>query len=257
MHVKYISVILQRMKQDPSLEITHFTTLPHIWWGAKTRAGQKRYDNKITLMRRMCNIARARSILEVGCGDGEFTKRLARAFTGKTKIIAIDVTPKAIERASIAVKQKNVTFRIENITHLTLPNNSCDIICGVSILHHVPLSAALREMYRVLKPGGEIFFTEPNMLNPHTFVGLHIPYVREKMEFSPEETAFVRWKLFDQINKAKFKDIRIRNYDFLHPLTPDPLISLVEKISTVAEKIPILKEVSGSLVIYAKKHYHI
>ncbi len=60
-----------------------------------------------------------------------------------------------------------------------------------------------------------------------------------------------------EINKEKFKDIRIRNYDFLHPLTPDPLISLVEKISTVAEKIPILKEVSGSLVIYAKKHYHI
>ena len=241
------------MKRDPSLEIKHFSTLPHIWWGAKTRAGQKRYDNKITLMRRMCNISKARAVLEVGCGDGEFTKRLARAVTGKTKIIAIDVTPKAIERASIAVKQKNVTFRIENIANLSLPNNSCDIICGVSILHHVPLSATLQEMYRVLKSGGEIFFTEPNMLNPHTFAGLHIPFLRKKMEFSPEETAFIRWKLAQQIKEARFMHVIVRNYDFLHPFTPPALIPLIESLSAYLETIPLLKEISGSLVVYARK----
>lgn len=241
------------MKRDPSLEIKHFSTLPHIWWGAQTRAGQKRYDNKITLMRRMCNISKAACILEVGCGDGEFTKRLARVVASHTNIIAIDVTPKAIERARASVKQKNVTFRIKNITHLPLPNNSCDIICGISILHHVPLSPALREMHRVLKPRGEIFFTEPNMLNPHTFAGLHIPYLRKKMEFSPEETAFVRWKLVQQMKKAKFEDIRVVNYDFLHPLTPRSLITFVEYVGALAERIPVLKEVSGSLFVYARK----
>src|SRR3990167_9457637 len=90
-----------------SLEIEHFTSLDHIWWGAKTIAGQKRYDNKAALFQKLCT--RRGRILEVGCGDGEFTKRLAKL---GNKIVATDATPALIKRARKNIKTKNVTFRV-------------------------------------------------------------------------------------------------------------------------------------------------
>lgn len=234
-------------------EIRHFTNLPHVWWGARTPAGQKRYDNKAALFKKRIKQKKAIKILEVGCGDGEFTKRLIRVVNHKCKIVAMDITPILIKRANELIKDKRATFKIDDIESMAFPDKTFDIVCGISILHHVDIDKALREIYRVLKKGGEIFFTEPNYLNPHIFLGLHIKPSREKMEFSPNETAFKRWGLERIIKHIGFIDIEVKNYDFLHPYTPKPLIDIVEKISQVAEKIPLVKEISGSLMVYAKK----
>jgi len=70
---------------------------------------------------------------------------------------------------------------------------------------------------------------------------------------SPDETAFIRWKLKNVLKKAGFKDIEIFPYDFLHPSVPKSLIGIVKSIGFVTEKTPLLREIAGSLIIYAKK----
>jgi hypothetical protein len=50
-----------------------------------------------------------------------------------------------------------------------------------------------------------------------------------------------------------FKNVRIFPYDFLHPVTPKPLIGLVNSIGKIIEKIPVLKEIAGSVIIYGEK----
>lgn len=234
-------------------EIEHFSKLPHVWWGLKTIAGQKRYDNKLDNLVKYCNIQNKSKILEVGCGNGEFTKRLAKIKSKDIKIAAIDLTPDLITLARKTVKNSNVIFKIDNLHKLSFNNNEFNLVCGISILHHVDLGKSLSEIYRVLKPGGEIFFTEPNMLNPVIFLGIHIPILKEKMEFSPDETAFKRWFLEKELKNVGFKYVSVSNYDFLHPNTPKSIITIIEKASSVAEKTPLLKEISGSLIIYAKK----
>lgn len=239
-------------KQDLR-EINHFTKLPHVWWGLKTIAGQKRYDNKFTKLLNLCQVKKGSKILEVGCGTGDFTKRLAKIKTSETKITAIDITPNLIKLAKKTIKNKKITFKTDSLHSLSFKNNFYDIVCGISILHHVSLKKALKEIYRVLKPGGEIFFTEPNLLNPVIYLGLNIELLREKMEFSPDETAFIRWSLEKEIKKAGFKNVKVLNYDFLHPNTPTSLIPFMDYVGSVAENMPLIKEFSGSLIIHAKK----
>lgn len=224
-----------------------------MWWGLKTPAGQKRYDNKLKLFQQNCNLEKTENILEVGCGDGEFTKRLIAVIPQTTMLTATDITPEVLSRSKKIIKNKKLILKISNLESLDFPENKFDIICGISILHHVDLKKALQEIYRVLKKGGEIFFTEPNMLNPQIFFGLHIGFLRKKMEFSPDETAFIRWRLEKQFKKSHFKNVKIKNFDFLHPNIPSFFITPGQKLSQIAERIPLIKEISGSLLVYAKK----
>ncbi len=237
------------MQKRNKSEIDHFTKLDHIWWGAKTVAGQKRYDRRFELFKKRCKPSKKR-ILEIGCGDGEFTRRLIDL---QAEIVGIDITPKVIEKAKKEFKKKKVKFVVGNIEKLKYRSNTFDIVCGISILHHVDTEKSLQEAYRVLKKDGQLFFSEPNLLNPHILLGLNIPWLRKKMEYSPDEVALIRWKMVKMLRDIGFSFVEVVNYDFLHPKTPSGLINIVEKASDSLEKIPLVKEISGSLIIYARK----
>lgn len=231
-------------------EIEHFSALEHIWWGARTKAGQARYDHKLEQLKQICRPKKGDKILEIGCGDGEFTRRLA---TLDCNILATDITKKVVDRGRKFIKGKNIKFKVDNGEKMTSKSNYFDIVCGISILHHLNPEKALKEAYRVLKLGGQIFFTEPNLLNPHIFIGLNISALRSKMEYSPDETALIRWQVEKILKNLGFSIVLVKNHDFLHPKTPDWLIGVVMKFSNALEKMPIIKEISGSLIIWAKK----
>ncbi len=231
-------------------EIQHFSNLEHIWWGAQTPAGQRRYDNKLKRLQLMCQLKKSHKVLEIGCGDGEFTKRL---LTLGCQITATDITLKVVNKGKQAIKAKNISFMVDDAEKMKFKDNSFDIVCGISILHHIDTNKALRESYRVLKKGGQIFFTEPNYLNPHIYAGLHIGWLRQRMEFSPDETALLRWEVVRLLKKIGYSKIAVINYDFLHPNVPSRYINLVENLSNILEKTPLLKEISGSLIVWATK----
>lgn len=136
---------------------------------------------------------------------------------------------------------------------LSFANDSLDFVSGISVLHHMDYRKAFRECHRVLKPGGEIFFSEPNWLNPITFTFFNIPLLRKLMGASPNETALLRWHVKKYLEEIGFRDIEVVNNDFLFPWIPDFSIPAVEWISNVLEKTPLVKEISGSLIIYARK----
>jgi hypothetical protein len=77
--------------------------------------------------------------------------------------------------------------------------------------------------------------------------------MRRWLQVSPDETAFVRWTLAAQLRAAGFRTVDIRPFDFLHPSTPRSLMRAVDTISRVAERKPLLREISGSLHVVAYK----
>src|SRR3989344_2016907 len=219
-----MELLITNMVKRTKQEIEHFSNLDHIWWGTKTDAGQKRYDIKSQIFRKYCQPKKGDWVLEIGCGDGEFTKRIA---DGKIKITATDITPTVINRARNTLKLPRVRFTVKNAERLDYKDNSIDVVCGISILHHLNTERALKEAYRVLKPGGRLFFTEPNLVNPLVFLGLNLYYLRKKMEFSPDETALLRWNLSSMLEKIGFRKVVVKNYDFLFPLIPSSWIKMV------------------------------
>jgi len=190
------------------------------------------------------------SVLELGCGAGRFTRELARS---EADIVAIDVSPELLEIARANCSAPNVRYEIQNAYELSYPDAAFDSVVGSSVLHHLEIEEALREIYRVLKPGGTIYFTEPNMLNPQIAIQKNVPCVKRKVGDSPDETAFFRWPLQRLLEQKGYRDVRIEPFDFLHPKTPVSLIDRLNALGRLLEDVPIISEFAGSLYIRAIK----
>ena len=128
-------------------------------WNWETPAGRIRWARRVKML--TSHLHQEQSVLELGCGTGYFTRELA--VTG-AQITAIDISSELLEVAQQKCSSGNVQFEVGNAYAMTFPDETFDSVVGSSVLHHLELEAALKEIQRVLKPGGSIYFTEPNML---------------------------------------------------------------------------------------------
>ena len=111
---------------------------------------------------------RGGTVLDVGCGPAVFTRELLdRGFN----VIGIDASPNVVSQASQIIadhpRAQHARFTIGDVERLDLPNGSIDVILAVGLVEYLPSDGpALREMRRVLKPGGVAIIT---MTNRHSY----------------------------------------------------------------------------------------
>lgn len=237
-------------------EIKHFDMMAkekgYAWWGSKTYSGKKRKRVRVEMAKKHLGNMKGKTILEIGSAAGDYTKILAEVFR-ESKILATDVSPGQVELAEKTVKAGNVEFRVDDCMNMTFDDESVDAIVANSILHHVDEKKCLKECLRVLRTGGQIFFTEPNIVNPQVFIEKKVPFIKKMAGHSPDELAFYRKDIEKTLEGLSYEKIKVKNFDFLHPATPKFLCDTVNALSRILEKIPFIKEVSGSLIINAKK----
>jgi 2-polyprenyl-3-methyl-5-hydroxy-6-metoxy-1,4-benzoquinol methylase len=237
----------------PIHEIEHGKMLAEsdaeILWGWGTPAGKVRAERRGALIASAANITTEYRVLEIGCGTGLFTEMFAK--TG-AEVFAVDISPDLISLAEKkGITSSKVKFLCKRFEEF-VADDPFDAIIGSSILHHLDIDSALKNIKRLLKPGGWLVFAEPNMLNPQVFA--ERTFLRNKLSYvSPDETAFVRWLLRRKLLEAGFEEIRITPFDWLHPYIPSRLIKIVFRIGLIIEKIPLIREFSGSLLIKARK----
>jgi len=219
-------------------------------WANVTPAGQSRQDRRARLAVECAKISRGTKVLELGCGNGEFSKR----FIGNgADMYCVDISSKLIEMLRTRYAGVNLKFETADIESLPYSDGYFDAVIGNGILHHLNLEICLREIYRVLKKRGKIFFCEPNMLNPEVFLETKIRWIGRRAQKTEDETAFIRWRLKKTLAENGFRNIGIAAFDFLQPITPVGFINIVLKLGSVLEKIPFIKEIAGSLRISAEK----
>jgi SAM-dependent methyltransferase len=123
--------------------------------------------------------AGAGRVLEVGCGWGELAERIARE-TGAT-VVATDLSPRMVELA----RARGIDARVADVQDLPFADGTFDAVVAAWMLYHVPdLDRALREVVRVLKPGG-------------TFVAItnsasHLQELRDLVGSGPSPITFSR-----------------------------------------------------------------
>jgi ubiquinone/menaquinone biosynthesis C-methylase UbiE len=102
-------------------------------------------------------------VLDVGTGKGAALIPAARRVGATGRVVGIDLSSAMLEEAARAARAAgiaNYELRKMDAEHLEFPDASFDAVtCAFSLFFFPALDAALREMYRVSKPGGRIGIT--------------------------------------------------------------------------------------------------
>ena len=113
-------------------------------WNWESPAGKVRWQRRVKLL--SDQLKEGDAILELGCGTGYFTRELAKL---KIDITAIDISPELIVSAKKEVPARNVTFEIQNAYQMAFAENTFDAVVGSSVLHHLEIDKAVKEIFRV------------------------------------------------------------------------------------------------------------
>lgn len=108
-----------------------------------------------------------KKILDIGCGCGEAALYFIRsgAFVDAMDISsgALDILRQRAQRFAFTQRLRIIKSPAE---HLPQQSEFYDNVYGYGILHHVDIEKTIREVHRVLKPGGKAVFIEPLSYNP-------------------------------------------------------------------------------------------
>jgi SAM-dependent methyltransferase len=120
------------------------------------RVEQYRYKEYAPWMPRVMGFDKFRGarLLEIGCGMGTDLLQFAR---GGARCTGIDLTPRSVEitRHRFALYGSRGNFMIADGEQLPFASETFDVVYSNGVLHHTPdTSGAIRELHRVLRPGG-------------------------------------------------------------------------------------------------------
>ncbi|MEM2001298.1 MAG: class I SAM-dependent methyltransferase [Candidatus Methanomethylicaceae archaeon] len=106
-------------------------------------------------------------VLDYGCGSGWLGVYLAKQ---GAQVEGFDISGKLIEVATQRARMNGVdhlcNFRKMSAENLEYPDESFDLVLGISILHHVDLPPAVFHLKRVMREGALAIFIEPLGENP-------------------------------------------------------------------------------------------
>jgi ABC-2 type transport system ATP-binding protein len=166
------------------------------------------------------------SVVEFGCGTGYFTRAIAE---NARHVTATDLSKRMIEAARSNLRGlDNVAFQVQDSESASMPSDEYDAALMANMLHTLddPVKA-LKECYRVLKPGGTL---------------LIINYTEEGMSRVERTLLFFRFAL-------KFGFPPRKNW----PLTSEKLPSFLAQAGFRIERIDLIKGRLNAFYIKAKK----
>jgi SAM-dependent methyltransferase len=179
---------------------------------------------------------RGKRVLDVGCGDGTYTRELF-ARGGLASIHGVDRAERAIEVARACAGTRAVTFEVASADSLPMGDASFDVAHLRGVLHHMddPIRG-LREAMRVARL---VVVTEPNGYNPVLKVLERLSsYHREHGERSFFPTILEGW--------ARGLGGSVRSVHFLGLVPffcPDSMAGALKAVEPLVERAPVLRTV--------------
>ncbi len=217
---------------------------------------------------------RGKYLLDLGCGAGE--NSVYFAWLG-ANCVAADYSPGMVDVALRLAAANGVTVqgRVINAMAIDYPDHTFDIVYAANLLHHIPDPwLTIKEIHRVLKPGGQMCFWDPLRHNPVINVyrkiatevrtedetPLHINMVNDiKKLFSTTRFdafwiatlwIFLQFYLIEKVNpnQERYWKKIILEQDRLKPT-----YTRLERLDKILKKIPLMKRLAWNLAVVATK----
>ena len=124
-------------------------------------------------------------VLEAGCGTEGWIARMLREEGARMHVVGFDINPACLHNKDVD------EVSVASIYEIPRESESVDLALSGYVLEHLEDPArALRELYRVLKPGGSLVFWTPNRLNPvmmlSAVTGMWFHVMLRKLVWGPE-----------------------------------------------------------------------
>lgn len=104
-------------------------------------------------------LARGRAVLDIACGEGYGSAYLSQV---AASVVGVDIDPATVEHAQANYGRDNIEFRAGSTLEIPLPDASVDLVVSFETIEHFyDHDTFLREVKRVLKPGGLFMVSTP------------------------------------------------------------------------------------------------
>lgn len=105
------------------------------------------------------HVEKGMRVLDIACGTGEPAMSIATKLSGTGEVIATDISPEPLKVGEARAQQRNLTnisFRLADAHQLPFDDRQFDRVTSrLGLMFFADLPKALREIHRVLKPGGQ------------------------------------------------------------------------------------------------------
>jgi len=171
--------------------------------------GQKRTAR---LMLQLGSSVKGGKVLEIGCGWGKGVELILDLF-GAASVDAFEVDPNQLllaKKRLLPGHKDNVRLFEASATDIPSPDSAYDAVFDFNVLHHIPDNdKAIKEIARVLKPGGRFFFQE-------FLVSYATRLIVRLFVHHPQEGQFTWKELSEKLAKAGMavseKSCHVRSY---------------------------------------------
>jgi ubiquinone/menaquinone biosynthesis C-methylase UbiE len=178
-------------------------------------------------MLELLNLTKGMKILDVGCGSGKQCLAFHDALDGEADITGGDVSQELLEKAHSvsAAKSAEIDYIELNFNErFPLDDNMYDLVtCCFAIYYAADIPFTISEMYRVLKPGGQLFTTGPMPENKQLFYDIIFAATQRPIPPMPGSSRYSS-EILDAMKKT-FSNVE--RHIFENPLTfpsVDPFI---------------------------------
>jgi SAM-dependent methyltransferase len=184
------------------------------------------------------------SVVDVGCGTGEFLSTLPAGY----RRVGLDVS-----EAMLAVaRRKGLDVVHGSGDALPYADAEFDLATTFAVLHHVidvdRVRATLREMCRVVRPGGAVLVWDHNPLNPYW------PILMRRLPQDQGDEKLVQARtIVGELRAAGMSDIRLQRWTFTPEFTPAWALGAVTRLERGLERVPGLRALAAHNVVTARR----
>jgi SAM-dependent methyltransferase len=217
------------------------------YWDERDPIVDERLLWRAQSFRHQVHLLPTQTILELGSGQGRFTRRLLKVSRGENPITCVTFD---CDRPSLDSLLPAVECLLASSFPGALAGRRFDFIIAMDLLDRVNCAWMMQHVYDLLKPGGQALFYESNPWN--LFLKVRRALSRGLGARDPRQL-LSRPELYELLSEIGFIRVSAIYNDFVFRPIPRSLMWLFRNLSILLENAPMLRTLAGSILVHSQK----